>query len=88
VLLLHRSRDHLMPWWSTPRGLDIKGFDPSQPSSGCSRREHPHVRAVHDLPQGHAGDHRDAASITNIVRGAFESCTLGYSAGIDGGGRG
>ena len=88
VSLLNRSRDHLIPWWSTPRGLDAEGFDP------CATFERLLESANIPMCERFVICRKDTraiigcTSIANIVRGAFESCTLGYWAGIDGVGQG
>ena len=76
--LLNISREHLMPWWSTAPRHDEEGFDPESTFErmlSTSRLESS-LRFLICLKA--SGEVVGAMSVSNIARGPFESCTLGY----------
>ena len=76
--LLNISREHLMPWWSTAPRHDDEGFDPESTFDrmlSTSRLESS-LRFLICLKA--SGEVVGAMSVSNIARGPFESCTLGY----------
>lgn len=76
--LLNQSRDHLIPWWSTTPRHDDEGFDPETSFDRIlsTARLESSMRFLICLKA--TGAVAGAISVSNIARGPFESCTLGY----------
>jgi ribosomal-protein-alanine N-acetyltransferase len=81
VRLIESSREHLIPWWANAEAQDAEGFDPSlffdrvlaSARLPASRRFLMCLRETDEIV--------GAVSLSNIVRGPFESCTIGYWCG-------
>jgi len=81
VRLIESSREHLIPWWANAEAQDAEGFDPSlffdrvlaSARLPASRRFLMCLRETDEIV--------GAVSLGNIVRGPFESCTIGYWCG-------